>query len=147
MVFCGTRVLSGTPQGGERRSRRRRKAGKWRARKRGLLTDVKAFLRSALGLPPDVILAALGLGVYLTTCFVAGRSLGWGWALVPGLCLSLLIEAAEIREHHGARVLFQADAKELVSIGLRHARDVGVMNLVPLMVVIAVNLLGRTAEG
>lgn len=112
-----------------------------------MLTDLKAILRSALGLPPAVILAALGLGVYLATCFAAGRSLGWGWALVPGLCLSLFIEAVEIREHHGARVLSRASAKELISIGLRHARDVGVMNLVPLLLVIAANLLGRTTEG
>lgn len=110
-----------------------------------MLSDLKELLRAIPGLSPDVLRLLLGLGLYVATCFVAGRGLGWAWALVPGLSLAVLIEAVEVVDHYGTRVLLESGAREMLTIGLRHGRDVAVMNAIPVMVVVVVNLLSRTS--
>ena len=70
-------------------------AGSW-------LNRTKEMLISTLPFPGETLLALLGLGCYLGTCTILRRPLSWAGALVPGLCLSLAIEAWEIHAHWSA---------------------------------------------
>lgn len=108
-----------------------------------MLPQLKDFLRAQLGVYPDVIIVVAGLACFLITCLVARRPLAWAWALVPGICLALAVEAWEIWQHYGARGLTAASVRELAGIIWRHARDVLVMNLAPAVVVVVASLSRR----
>ena len=106
------------------------------------LEHVKRAVASVLPFPGEVILGIAGLGCYLGTCAILRRPLSWAWALVPGLCLSLAIEAWEIWEHWGAPGL--AVRGQVLAILGRHMKDVLIMNL-PAVAVFATALwLERT---
>ncbi len=105
-----------------------------------MLERLKDFVRSELGLPPDVMLVFIGLGLFLATSLVARRPLTWAWALIPGLCVSIFLESAEIWGQYGIHGLVEKDAKEIATILLRHSRDILTMNLVPLVVVVVANV-------
>ena len=106
------------------------------------LRRLKDALRAWLGLSPDALLAFLGLLCFLATCLLAGRPLSWAWALLPGLCLGLLLEGAEILDHYGLRGFRALGAARIADVLLRHSRDVLVMNLGPFLVFGAARLLG-----
>ncbi len=111
-----------------------------------MLDRLKALLRDGLGLAPDAILVFLGLGIFLATCLIGRRPLTWAWALLPGLGLALFLEAVEVWQHYGAQGLKSATAAQLAGIVLRHARDLLVMNLAPVMVFGAAVLLQRLSQ-
>lgn len=97
-------------------------------------------------LPGELILILLGLGCYLATCLVLRRPLTWAWALVPGLALSLMIEAWEIWDHYGAAGLARSSGGQIAAILGRHLKDIAIMNL-PAVAVFAVAVwLARAAE-
>ena len=102
----------------------------------------KDGLTGGLGLSPDAVLAFLGLTCFLATCLIAGKPLTWAWALLPGLCLALLIEAAEIVDHYGLRGFFALGTAGVADVLFRHGRDVLVANLAPLLVFGAASWLG-----
>lgn len=106
------------------------------------LQRLKQRLLARLGLSPDALLAFLGLGCFLATCLLAGRPLDWAWALLPGLCLGLLIEGLEILDHYGGLGFLALGAAGIADVVFRHSRDVLVMNLAPLLVFGAARLLG-----
>lgn len=110
-----------------------------------MLSHLKELLGAVPGLSPDLLRVLFGLALYGGICFVSGRGFGWAWALVPGFCLAVLIEVAEVVDHYGTRVLLALSTQEMLTIGLRHARDVAVMNAVPVIVVVAANLLSRAS--
>lgn len=91
------------------------------------LDHIKRTLISVLPFPGETILVLAGMGCYLGTCAILRRPLSWAWALVPGLCLSLTIEAWEIWDHW--RVPGLAVRGQTLAILGRHMRDVLVMNL------------------
>ena len=99
-----------------------------------LLQRLKSYVLSTLDVSPDLLLAFLGLICFLATCLVARRPLSWVWALAPGLCLALLLEGIEIWDHYGAKGLAKTGAAEGLGIALRHAKDVVIMNLAPVLV-------------
>ena len=106
-----------------------------------LLQRLKSYLLSTLDLSPDLLLALLGLVCFLATCLIARRPLSWAWALAPGICLALLLEVLEIWDHYGAKGLAKTDAAEGLGIALRHAKDVVVMNLAPVLVLCVARFL------
>lgn len=110
-----------------------------------MLGNLKDFFRSILGVSPDAIFVLAGLACFLVTCFLAGRPFSWVWGLLPGLLLSVVVEALEIWMHYGIQGLMAAEAASLGAILLRHGRDVVLMNLAPVMVVIVANLQGHMA--
>ena len=103
----------------------------------------KSALLSVLPLPGETILVLAGLGCYLGTCVILRRPLTWAWALVPGLCLSLAIEAWEIWDYWGTPGL--AIRGQTLSILGRHLKDAAVMNLPAAAVVVAALWLERAA--
>lgn len=111
-----------------------------------LLDTLKETLRTIIGLSPDAVLVLAGLACFLVTCLIVGRPLSWPWALLPGFCLSLILEAWEIWDHYGFRGLLESDVKGLGAIFLRHARDILLMNVGPLLIVLAAHQLARTSE-
>jgi hypothetical protein len=112
-----------------------------------LLDRFKDFLRSDLGLPPDGILFGAGLACFLVTCMVLRRPLSWPWALIPGICIAITLEALEIWDHYGPERLFETDAREVLAILWRHCRDVFVMNSGAAALVILANLYLRIDFG
>lgn len=102
-----------------------------------MLARLKAFLQSELGISADVMFVVMGLALFLLTCLIFRKPVWWAWALVPGLCISILIEAMEIRDHYGGFAgLSEQSAKEIAFILLRHSRDILVVNVLPLVVVV-----------
>jgi hypothetical protein len=91
------------------------------------LDRIKGTLISVLPFPAETLLVVAGLGCYLGTCVILRRPLSWAWALVPGLCLALTIEAWEIWDHWSAPGL-SVRGQVLAILG-RHMKDVLVMNL------------------
>jgi len=110
-----------------------------------LLERAKDLVRSLLGVSPDALLMLAGLGCFLATCLLARRSLAWPWALVPGLCLAVALEAVEIWSHYGARGLLESGARDLAAILARHLRDVLIMNAGALLVLVVASVLSRAA--
>ena len=108
-----------------------------------LLQRVKGFVQSVLDVSPDLLLVFLGLGCFLTTCLIARRPLTWVGALVPGLCLSVILEAMEIWGHYGTEGLAKTGASDLARILLRHAKDILIMNLAPSLILGTAILLDR----
>ncbi len=111
-----------------------------------LLERLKDIVRSVLGVSPDAIFVFLGLGCFLATCLIARRPLTWAWALVPGLCISIILEAMEIWDHHTAHGLVETEAIDLAAILLRHSKDILVMNLGPSLVVFVATLLDHVPD-
>lgn len=99
-----------------------------------------------LPLSADAIMILAGLGLYLATCLVTRHALTWSWALLPGLCLILAVEAWEIWDHYGLDGLARQGTQGLLAILGRHARDVVVFNLGPVGVFAAAYLLERLAR-
>ena len=110
------------------------------------LDRLKHFILSTVGLAPEALLVLLGLVCYLATCLIARQPLTWAWALVPGLCVSVALEAAEVWNHYGAEGLAKATPADLLGIGLRHARDVLVTNLAPVLVFLTALLLAGAPD-
>lgn len=107
------------------------------------LHRLKLVLHMVLPLSADAIMILAGLGVYLATCLVTRHALTWGWALLPGLCLILAVEAWEIWDYHRLAGLARQGPQGLLAIMARHARDVLVFNLGPVAVFVAAYLLER----
>lgn len=105
------------------------------------LRRVKERLLGLLGLSPDAVFVLLGLACFLATCLLAGRPLNWAWALLPGLCLGLLLEGLEIIDHYGLRGFLGLPAAQIGDILFRHSRDVLVLNLGPLLVWLTASLI------
>ena len=104
---------------------------------------LKAIVQSELDISPDVIFVVIGLALFLITCLIVRRPLSWPWALIPGLCVSIIVEAAEISDQYGLHGLTEKNAKDLAVILLRHSRDILAMNLAPLAVVVVTNIWFR----
>lgn len=100
-----------------------------------------------LPLSGDAILILLGLATYLATCLASRHPLTWAWALVPGVCLAILLEAWEIWDYYGQAGLAELDWPGAYSLVARHSRDVLVMNVAPLAVFLAAHVVGRIARG
>lgn len=94
----------------------------------------------------DAILVFLGLGFYLAACLVTRRPLTWAWALLPGFCVSVILEGWEIWDHYGMQGLLKLEARGLVAILVRHSRDVLVTNLAPSLVFLVALSLERLAQ-
>lgn len=107
------------------------------------LERFKSTLISVLPLPGALFLVLAGLGCYLGTCAILRRPLSWVWALLPGLALSLAIEAWEIQDHWGASG-FALRGQTLAILG-RHLKDVAIMNLPPAVIVAVAQWLERSA--
>ena len=107
------------------------------------LERVKHTLVSIFPLPAEALLVLAGLGCYLGTCAILRRPLTWVWALVPGLCLSLAIEAWEIWDHWGGPGV--AVRGQVLGILGRHLKDVALMNLPPAAIVATAHWLERVA--
>jgi len=106
------------------------------------LERVKRMVVSILPFPGAVFLVLAGMGCYLGTCALLRRPLSWAWALVPGLCLSLLIEAWEIWDHWGAPGI--SVRGQVPAILGRHMKDVLIMNLPAVAVFATAFWLERT---
>ena len=101
----------------------------------------KQIVRSFLPLSSDAILIFLGSGCYLSCCLLLGRPLSWVWALVPGLLLALLLEGLEILDYYGLTGLGGLAPGQVAAMLGRHLQDVIVMNLAPVLVVLAAAFL------
>ncbi len=77
-----------------------------------LLHRLKVLAHSIVPVPSDALLVVAGLACYLGTCLIARQSLHWAWALVPGLCLSLALEAWEMWDYHGAQAFQDSDSRQ-----------------------------------
>ncbi len=104
---------------------------------------LKTVIQSDLGISPDVVFVAAGLVLFVVTSLIFRKPFAWPWALLPGIIVSIVIEAVEIRAHYGLRGLADQSGSGLAGILLRHSRDFLVMNLAPLTVVIVANLWFR----
>lgn len=100
-----------------------------------------------LPLSGDAVLILLGLAVYLATCLLSRHPLSWAWALLPALCLALLLEAWEIWDFYGAAGLSELGRRGIVTVVVRHSRDILIMNLAPLGVFLAAHGVERIARG
>lgn len=92
--------------------------------------DIKHALLSVL--PGEALLVLAGLGCYLAAWLVLRRRPGW--ALLPGLVLSLAMEGRDIVAHYGVSGFFAVPAAEMASIVARHMTDVVLFNAVPALV-------------
>ncbi len=107
------------------------------------LERLKSALISIAPFPGETLLVLAGLGCYLGTCVILRRPLTWVWALVPGLCLSLAIEAWEIWDHwYGSGLEVRG---QILGILGRHLKDVAIMNLPAAAVVATALWLERAA--
>jgi len=107
------------------------------------LERIKDTLLAAVPLQGESLLALAGLACYLGTCIVLRRRLSWGWAIVPGICLSLVIEGWEIWDHWIARGATVRG--HVLGILGRHLRDVAIMNLPAAAVAATASWLERAA--
>jgi len=96
--------------------------------------------RSRLEALKDTLPIPGPLGCYFLTCFVARRPLTWGWALLPGLLLSLVIESWEVWDHYGASGFA---GTSIVAVVGRHLKDVALMNAVPVAILLAATWLRK----
>ena len=96
---------------------------------------------SFLPLSGETFLILAGIGCYLGTCAILRRPLSWAWALIPGLCLSLVIEGWEIWDHWGGSGL--AIRGQVLAILGRHMKDVLIMNLPASAVCLTAIWVGR----
>ena len=100
-----------------------------------------------LPLSGDAVLILLGLITYLATCLLSRHPLTWAWALVPGVCLAIVLEAWEIWDYYGHAGLDELSQAGVFSVAARHSRDVLIMNLAPLAVFLAAHVAERIARG
>jgi hypothetical protein len=107
---------------------------------------LKDIVQSGLGISPDVIFVITGLALFLVTCLITRKPISWAWALIPGLCVSIFVEAVEMRDQYSLHGLTEKNAKDLTTISLRHSRDILIMNLAPLLLVIFANLWFRNSQ-
>ena len=110
-----------------------------------MLECLKAIVESELGIPPDAMFVVIGLALFLITCLIFSRSVSWPWALIPGLCVSIFVEVAEILDQYGLYALTEKETKVLATILSRHSRDILIMNLAPLLLVIVANFWFRNS--
>lgn len=107
---------------------------------------LKSIAESELGISPDVMFVIIGLVLFLVTCLIFRKPVSWGWALIPGLCVSIFVETAEIIDQYGLHGLTEKDVKDLVTILLRHSRDILATNLAPFVLVIVANVWFRRSQ-
>lgn len=96
-------------------------------------------VKDAIPIPGPLVLIFAGLGCYFLTCFVTQRPLTWGWALLPGLLLSLVIESWEVWDHYAISGLA---GSSLFGIVGRHLKDVALMNALPVAIFSVATWLG-----
>lgn len=104
---------------------------------------LKTQLKAALPVSGDAVQVYAGLACYLVICLAFRRPLTWGWALLPGLCVSLVVEGLEILDHYGVSGLARLSAREAGATVLRHLRDVITFNLAPFLVFLVAHYLER----
>jgi len=108
-----------------------------------MLATLKQVMQSAVPLSGDAILILAGLVLYVASSLVLRHPFYRPWALLPGLAISIAIEGVDIVDHYGVSAIVTADAKQLLAIVERHARDVLVFNLAPVLIMIAARFVPR----
>ena len=111
------------------------------------LHRLKLAIQMLLPLSGDAVMIFVGLGAYLATCLITRHALTWAWALAPGLCLALAVEAWEIWDHYRLVGLARTEREELLAIAIRHSRDILIVNLAPFAVFVTAHVLARFARG
>jgi len=106
-----------------------------------MLERIKDTLLALAPLQGETLLVLAGIGCYLTTCLTLRRPLSWFWALVPGLVLSVALEAWEIWRHWLAPGLSLRG--QVPGILGRHLKDVALVTLPPALVAAAAAWLER----
>jgi hypothetical protein len=96
------------------------------------LRALKDRVRALVPLPAPVLLALAGLACFLVTCAVFRKPLSWGWGLLPGVALGLVIEALEVKDQYAAGL----QDTGVPGIVARHLTDVAVMNLPAALIVL-----------
>ena len=94
-------------------------------------------IKDAVPVPAPLLFALAGTCLFLATCLVMRRPLTWAWGLLPGLVLSVLLEAWEIREAYGETGVGKTS---VLGIALRHLGDVALVNGLPLLIVVVARL-------
>lgn len=105
---------------------------------------IKTFLRDQLGLPPFVLLAAAGCLAYLSLNALLRKPLTSAWGLLAPLVLGLLLESYEIWVEYRDVGLFAPGNDPLAVILARHALDVAIVLVLPLLLTL-VGVLGSHA--
>lgn len=95
-------------------------------------------IKDGIPLPAPLLFALGGTLLFLATCLVMRRPVTWAWGLLPGLVLSVLLEAWEIREAYGETGVGK---RSVLGIALRHLGDVALVNGPPLLFVLVARLL------
>jgi hypothetical protein len=101
-----------------------------------VFTALKQSILSTFPVSADAILILGGLGAYLASSLILRRPFLGFRALIPGFVISILIESSEILDQYGMLGFLSAGPGQLSAILLRHAKDVVIFNLAPVLVAV-----------
>ncbi len=100
-----------------------------------MISTIKSFLRETLALPPELVLVVAGLVSHVMLCLLLGRSPYAAWGLLGPLIFGVALEGYEIWVHYKDIGLFAPGNDSLLTILLRHGKDVLLMLSLPLLLV------------
>ena len=102
-----------------------------------LLQQLKIVFRDQLGLPPWIVLVAVGYLAHVVLNVVLRKPITSGWGLLGPLCIGVALESYEIWIQYRNVGLFAPSNDTLLTILSRHGLDVVLMLAVPLLVVVS----------
>ena len=100
-----------------------------------VIQKLKAFVRDQLGVPPVVVLVAVGLFAHIALNFALKKPFTSPWGLLAPVTLGCAIEAWEIWVQYSEIGLTASGNDPVVVILARHALDVIVMVAAPVLLV------------
>ncbi len=101
-----------------------------------LLRELKSIFRDQLGLPPWVVLVAVGCLAHVVLNAVFRRPITSPWGLLAPVCLGVALESYEIWIQYRNVGLFAPSNDTLLTILARHGLDIVFMIAGPILLVV-----------
>lgn len=101
-----------------------------------LLSELKSILRDQLGLPPWIVLSAVGCLAYVVFNAMLRKPINSPWGLLGPLGLGVALESYEIWIQYENVGLFAPGNDTLLAILARHGLDVVIMIAGPILIAV-----------
>ena len=108
-----------------------------------MLSDLKAVFRDYVGMPPWLVLIIVGSVAHVVSNVVLRKPITSAWGLIAPLSLGLVIESYEIWELYRHVGFFAPTNDPLLFILARHALDIALMLIGPIVIVVGGAVLDR----
>lgn len=100
-----------------------------------MLQQIKSFLRDQIGLPPIVVLVAVGCAAHLLLNALLRKPATSAWGLLAPLVLGVTLESVEIWVHYREMDFWAQGGAQILAILARHGLDLLKIMLIPLSLV------------